>query len=52
MSTAVYTPAPYERRVGEGARPYAAFCVFRDQPPGTRSVAAVEDHVNLYRVDH
>ena len=40
MSIAAYVPAPYERRVREGPKPYAGFCVFRDQPPGTRSVAS------------
>lgn len=33
---------PWERRPGEGSKPYAAFLTYRDLPVGQRTVRAVE----------
>jgi hypothetical protein len=40
------TPAAWERQPGEGARPFAAFAVYRDQPPGDRSLRGVAEQVD------
>ncbi len=42
MSLAVHVRVPCERQVGEEAKPFTAFCHFRDQPPGTRSMVATD----------